>query len=325
MTGRGHGRGHGIESSREALARGSKSFALAGRLLPRGVRDDAAVVYAFCRRADDLIDDAPADEVPTRLAQLSTELDALAAGRRQTDPVLAAFQEVMFRRQIPRSFIDELFAGFAMDARRPPVVTASLDELMLYAYRVAGTVGLMMCQVLGVSDPRAQRHAAALGMAMQLTNIARDVTEDWQRGRLYLPPALLPPTHRLVPGTPLDPTTAAALSQALPPLLALAEPLYRWGDAGLAAMGMRAAIAIRAARLVYSDIGRVLAARGPDVTRPRAYVPLTRKLWLALKAATTEAFARVRQNLAGRPPATPLPALATPLPRPYLDLPRPLP
>jgi phytoene synthase len=283
----------GVAEARAALAVGSKSFALVGKLLPQVVRDDAAVVYAYCRRADDLIDDAPSPAVAaTALASLQHELAAVYGGVPQREPRLTAFQEVVLRRQIPREVVDELLEGFAMDARATPIVYETWEQLRLYCFRVAGTVGLMMCRVMGVQDPRAHEHAAALGMAMQLTNIARDVSEDWQRGRLYLPRELL--AVRLVPGGALTPEATAALNGGLPALLAAAEPLYRRGDAGLPALDTRSAIAVRAARLIYSAIGAVLRARRHDVTAPRAVVPRWRKLLFALTAAGEILSARWR-------------------------------
>jgi phytoene synthase len=251
------------------------------------------VVYAYCRRADDLVDEAgsPA-EAARAVAALRRELDALYGGVTPDDPVLAAFQEVSRRCAIPRGYVDELLAGFAMDAAATPIVYQSWEQLGLYCFRVAGTVGLMMCRVMGVTDARAARHAAALGMAMQLTNIARDVHEDWQRGRLYVPRDLLP-LRGHSPGSALSPEAAAALSAALPVLLATAVPLYRSGDAGLSALDTRSAIAVRAARLIYSAIGDVLAARGHDVTGPRAVVSRLRKLVLATRAAVEVLGARL--------------------------------
>ena len=154
----------GIQRSRRALARGSQSFALAGKLLPRACRDDAAVIYAYCRRADDLVDEAPSNDRATVLAvvRLRAELDDIVAGRPQNDPGLRAFQEVMHRRAIPRIHVDEFLNGLAMDAANTPVVYQSWADLLLYCYRVAGTVGLMMCKVMGADDPRAARPAAAL-------------------------------------------------------------------------------------------------------------------------------------------------------------------
>jgi 15-cis-phytoene synthase len=307
----------GILAARAALAAGSKSFALAGRLFPRRCRDDAAVVYGFCRRADDLVDRAPPERAAAAVASLQREVAAVYSGAPLTHPVLAAFQEVTIRRAIPRDVVEDLVAGFASDARPLPIVYRSWEELLLYCYRVAGTVGLMMCQVMGTRDPRAARHAAALGMAMQLTNIARDVAEDWAQGRLYLPrEALGPEGAGLVPGGPLLPGTAAVLSRAVPRLLAAAEPFYRCGDAGLHALDGRSALAVHAARLIYSAIGQRLAARGCDVSGPRVVVPGWWKLLLLVRAG----WQVLRRGLSRRTRRAG-PALPGPLPGPFLRLP----
>lgn len=292
----------GASRARRVLAAGSKSFALAGKLLPRACRDDAAVVYAFCRRADDLVDQAATPAIAERaVVRLRRELAAIYGGVPQDDPVLAAFQEVVARRRIPRDLPADLIAGFAMDAGPRPIVYQTWQDLRLYCYRVAGTVGLMMCQVMGVADRRRLANAAALGMAMQLTNIARDVAEDWRLGRLYVPAEALPRPLASDPSRPLDPTTAAVLSAAVPALLAAALPLYRAGDAGLDALSLRSAIAVRAARLIYSAIGERVAARRHDVTAPRAVVARWRKLWLVVRAAAGVLVRRARRRPAAEP------------------------
>jgi phytoene synthase len=272
--------------ARRTLAYHSKSFALAGKLLPPDCRDDAAVIYAWCRRCDDAIDLADVRARAPALTRLERELDALLAGRPQRDPTLAAFQEVVRRRSIPERYPRELLEGMRMDVEGRRYATFA--ELEVYCFRVAGTVGLMMCQVMGVGDPRALRHAAHLGIAMQLTNICRDVAEDWRAGRLYLPRELLADDGAR---GALD---GGAASRAVAVLLARAEAYYRSGDQGLAALRFRCAVAIRAARLIYSDIGRIIARRRHDVTAGRAFVSLGRKLWLALRGLALEAAARAR-------------------------------
>jgi phytoene synthase len=283
-----------MKLARESLAQHSKSFALAGRLLPRDRRDQAAVLYAWCRRADDAVDEGDPRQKPARLAQLRRELASIYAGEAQADPLLAAFAGLVGERQIPREYPEALLDGFETDLS--PVRFQTRAELMLYAYRVAGVVGLMMCHVLGVRHAAAKRHAADLGIAMQLTNICRDVAEDWQRGRLYLPRDVLEEV-----GAPLlDPDSGqalaparAALARALPRVLELADGYYRSGDRGLCALQTRSAIAVRAARLVYSSIGRELGRRRYDVLAGRAVVSRGKKLLLVLRAALSELCWRV--------------------------------
>ncbi len=275
-----------IELCFATLATQSKSFALASRLLPRRARTEAAVLYAWCRRADDAIDLVEPAAAPAALARLRVELAGVYAGEPQQDLVLAAFQEVVLGRGVPRDYADELLMGMEMDATG--VRYRSLDDLLLYCFRVAGTVGLMMCHVLGVRDAAALRRAAHLGIAMQLTNICRDVAEDWSRSRLYLPAELVTAEG----GGELAPTAdAAALDAAAPVLgrvvrrlLALADEHYASGDVGARDLPLRGALAVRTARLVYAAIGARVARRGFDVLAPRAFVPTVLKLALVARA-----------------------------------------
>jgi phytoene synthase len=300
-------------AARGALAAGSKSFALAGKMLPRRCRDDAAVLYAWCRACDDAIDLAPEDTRRQALRRMRVELDEIYAGRTPADPAMAAFAEVVRRWNIPRQYPAGLLDGFEMDVEG--VRYRTVGELLGYAYRVAGTVGVMMAHLMGATDAQALRRAAHLGMAMQLTNICRDVDEDWRNGRLYLPADLLGP----FPGDGLDP---AAASTAVAGLLAEGDRFYASGDLGLAALGFRCAAAIRAARLIYADIGRVIAGRSHDVRRGRAVVSRGRKLWLLARAFLTEAAVRARGVFgpALAAPADPLPLVLPAAPLPELEL-----
>ena len=296
-----------IERCLDVLARNAKSFHFASQVLPRCCRAETAVLYAWCRLADDAIDLAPSDQVRPNLARLERELDDIYAGRPQSDLVLAAFQEVVKRRSIPRSYPAELLAGFAMDLDKDRY--ASLDELFPYCFRVAGAVGLMMCHVLRVSNEKALRHAAHLGMAMQLTNICRDVREDWQRGRLYLPLDLLaragaPGLDRHLGGE-LPASAHGAVATVVHRLLDEADVLYRSADRGLRAMSTRCLFAVRTARLVYAAIGDRIAARGYDAWAGRAYVPFARKLLLLAKAAGgfgVDVFRRLGKRFTPIPP-----------------------
>jgi phytoene synthase len=275
------------DEARASIQRHSKSFALAARLLPSEVQHGAVVLYAYCRRADDAIDLSPPGEQLARLAGLREELTAVYAGALQPDPLLAEFQRVTRLYSVPREYLEELLLGMEMDVQR--VRYNALPELMLYAYRVAGVVGLMMCHVMGVREAAALRHAAHLGMAMQLSNIARDVREDWDRGRLYLPQDLLTECGvaglHAEPGRPLPPSAAGGLAQATERLLQHADSFYRSGDAGLPQLSLRCALAIRAARLVYSEISQRVRDQACDPFAPRAVVSKRRKLQLVGRAA----------------------------------------
>jgi 15-cis-phytoene synthase len=273
--------------SQEVLARHSKSFNLAGRLFPPGPREDAAAVYAWCRRCDDAVDLSDPHDQAAALAGLHGQLDRLYSGQPIGDDVEDAFQEVVRERQIPSCYPEELLLGLAMDVEFRRYET--VDDLLLYAYRVAGTVGLMMCHVMGVADPRALRHAAHLGMAMQLTNICRDVMEDWERGHIYLPDELVGPAVAselwALRGRPLPRERAPEIALAVQRLLQQAARLYRSGDAGMRWLSWRCALSVRTARFVYAGIGDVIHSRGHDVWAGRAVVPLGTKLGYVARAA----------------------------------------
>lgn len=268
--------------ARATIAHHSKSFALASSLLGARIRDQTAVVYTWCRRADDAVDERPgasAADLVGVLAELTAELDAAYLGA-ACDPVLAAFSEVVRARAIPRLYPQELLAGIAMDA--VPTRYDTVEDVLGYAWRVAGVVGLMMSHVFGVSDDDALIHAAHLGLAMQLTNICRDVAEDWERGRLYLPDELLA-THGAAGlatelGRPLPRAALAPIAATLTDLLALADRYYRSGDRGIRALPWRAALAVSAARRVYAAIGGRIALAKHDVTAGRAFVTGPKKV-----------------------------------------------
>jgi phytoene synthase len=263
-------------------------------------------VYTWCRRADDAVDLAGPGEAGPALARLRAELDDVYAGR-ATDPVLAAFADIARARGLPRLYPAELLAGMEMDVTGARYDT--VDDLVAYAYRVASVVGLMMCHVMGVDDDRALPHAAHLGIAMQITNVCRDVAEDWDRGRLYLPDDVLRRhgagglAASLGGALPVD--AVPALAASLRELLALADRYYASGDAGLRHLPWRCAFAVRAARHIYAAIGRRLERAGCDVTAGRAIVPTSGKLARVATSAlwaAAQAPARALRPRTYRPP-----------------------
>lgn len=269
------------------LSAHSKSFSLASRLLPPREREQAAVVYTFCRRADDAIDLTPPGEQRQSLTRLREELNAVFTPSAPTEPVLAAFRQVVEERRIPRSYPSALLDGMEMDVAN--VRYGTMQTLLTYCFRVAGTVGLMMSHVMGLSDDRALKSAADLGIAMQLTNICRDVLEDWKRGRLYLPDALLSacgaPGLVAHLGGAFPEHARAPVARVVAELLRVAEAYYRSGEKGLSALSWRCALAVRAAREIYAEIGQRIAGRGYDVFTGRAVVPPREKARLLLRAS----------------------------------------
>ena len=257
------------------LKTGSRSFALASLFLPGRVRAPATALYAFCRAADDAID--LTEDRAAALLTLRARLDAIYAGT-LGDSVDRAFAAVVTDFGLPRALPEALLEGFAWDveARR----YEDLPSLVGYAMRVAGTVGVMMALLMGTRDAAMLSAACDLGCAMQLTNIARDVGEDAQAGRLYLPLSWLR-AEGIDPAAWLaEPRFTPGIGRVVARLLAEAGRLYARAEPGVARLPARCRPAIRAARLLYDGIGDAVAQAGHDSVSARAVVPLTRKLAL---------------------------------------------
>ena len=172
-----------LAACRSTLRHGSRTFLAAARLLPPKVRDAACSLYAFCREADDEID-LGSDPAQAH-SRLAARLACIYDGRPGPSPADRALARVVAQYGIPRELPQALLEGFAWDASGRQCETES--DLFAYASRVAGSVGVMMALLMGCRAPAVLARAADLGIAMQLTNVARDVGEDARAGRLYLP------------------------------------------------------------------------------------------------------------------------------------------
>ena len=239
-----------IQEAREVLSHHAKSFRLAAIFLPKAKANDAAIVYQFCRELDDAVDEAPnIDVAKQEVSRLRAEL----RGDVNPSPAVKSYLAVADRLQIPEFVAHDLLEGVASDLNE--VMIESKQELGQYCYRVAGTVGLMMCAVLGVRDKSAWPFAIDLGLGMQMTNIARDVLEDAKRERVYLPASFLQhagATSRDVQNRTIDPE---ALQETVDKLLFHAENCYTRARTGMRFIPMRARLAIFIAMRVYRSIG----------------------------------------------------------------------
>jgi 15-cis-phytoene synthase len=268
-----------LASSRAVLAEKARSFRLAATFLPPDRHDDAALVYAFCRAVDDAADDAP------DVASACTALDAIEAelaGAAPAGPLIAAFLEVAERRAMDLGCAFELIQGVRSDLE--PVRVADDAELLRYCYRVASTVGLMMCAVLGVDDPVAQPFAIDLGVGMQLTNICRDVAEDARMGRVYLPATRLAYHGASAAELLAGDADRVAVARVVSDLLDLADTYYTSADEGMRYIPARSRMAIVVAAKVYRAIGVTLRKRGCDALAGRAFVPRIEKAGWTLRA-----------------------------------------
>ena len=258
-----------LAEARATTRRVARTFSIACRLLPPGLRDDVYLLYLVFRTLDDLVDDGR----PEAAAHVEA-VEAWAARRPgpRTREV-EVLEELAARHPIPRDAFTDFCAGMRHDIERTTLATEA--EVDLYCYRVAGTVGLMMAAILGMRDPAvAEPAAAALGMAMQRTNILRDLDEDVALGRCYVAEETL---ARF--GGELRPGGREALVRDQ---IARADALYDEGVAGIGAL-CRGRFAIAAAAAMYREILRQIEREGYGARPGRAVVPPRRKLAIAAR------------------------------------------
>jgi phytoene synthase len=258
------------------------------------VREPAIALYAFCRRADDAID-GRADAL-AELERLRERLESLYAGAPADFAEDRALADVVERFAIPREIPAALLDAFEWDARGRRY--ADYGALTAYAVRVAGTVGVMMSLLMGGRAPQVLARACDLGVAMQLSNIARDVGEDARAGRLYLPSDWLAEAGIDAARWLLRPRFTPALAGVVRRLLEVAETLYARAEAGITELPAACRPGIYAARFLYAQIGHEVARHGFDSLTRRAVVPPARKL-LSLGRAVA---APVRAGAADRAP-----------------------
>lgn len=288
-----------LKTCHSLLRGGSRTFYAASFLLPRRIREPAAALYAFCRVADDAVDQGHSCE--ETLAGLRSRLGDIYSGRRLVEPADQAFAWVVRDFGIPRALPEALLEGFEWDIQRRAYY--DLDDLQCYAVRVAGTVGIMMAMILGVRSPSLLARACELGMAMQLTNIARDVGEDAQAGRLYLPRRWLKESGIHAESWLQSPHYSQALGQVVQRLLNSADVLYENADIGIAGLPIDCQPGIRCARLIYAEIGRDIERYGMDSVSRRAVVSGKRKLQLIYQALNGKASQREPELLPVPEPA----------------------
>lgn len=265
---------------RDSMKAGSKSFTLAAGLFSTAQQQAVQKLYAWCRYCDDQIDDAPSQaEAGRRLHELEIQTRAALSGATVTQPEFVGLQAIALGYNIPEHYALELLRGFEMDVFHQRY--RDLSSLELYCHRVAGVVGLMMCHIMGISDERALAYADAAGRALQMTNIARDVLEDLERGRLYLPLNWFAELGLKPPESPetFDPLEVYPVVMKL---LQAAESKYIDARVGLSYLPLRPALAVSAALSVYGGIGTRIRQHGPQALSSRMVLSSATKVRLAL-------------------------------------------
>lgn len=268
-----------MDACRALLKGGSRTFHAASKVLPRKVSDPAVALYAFCRLADDAVD--LGDNRAAAVERLKERLDRAYRGQPMDQAADRAFADVVARFSIPREVPEALLEGLAWDAEGRRYET--LPELYAYAARVAGTVGAMMTLVMGQRTPEIVARACDLGVAMQLTNIARDVGEDARAGRLYLPQSWLRNAGIEPDAWLAKPVFTPEIAVIVQRLLEAADGLYGRATLGIRNLPLGCRPGIYAARALYAEIGRELERGGLDSISRRAVVSTNRKLKVLAK------------------------------------------
>ena len=285
-----------VNHARTSIARGSKSFAAASRLFDPVTRERAWLLYAWCRRCDDIVDGqehghgmSAVLDAPARVGEVAALTDAALAGEATGDPAFDALGLVAAEVRLPPQWPRDVIAGFALDADEWQPHSA--DDLFRYCYHVAGVVGCMMAVVMGVSpdDEATLDRACDLGIAFQLSNIARDVAEDAAAGRCYLPHDWLSEMD-MGPGEHMKPHYRPRLAVLAKRLQRCAAAYEASARAGTPALAFRSAWAVLAAANIYGAIGRAVADRGEHAWDHRVTTSRTDKArfvaqagWLAVR------------------------------------------
>ncbi len=259
--------------TRAIMKKGSKTFSFAAMLFDRDSREGAELLYTWCRACDDAVDNEPNQvRALAQLQRLRANTARAFRGELGDDLTFTAFELLHRRHGIDEEHAQALLDGMQMDVEGALIPDDATLEL--YCYRVAGVVGLMMSKVMGVANAKAYRHAIDTGLAMQMTNISRDIREDFERRRTYIPASWNPPTT-------YDPQAFAPLARRL---VERAEGLYASGEQGLRYLPFRAALAVACAQAIYREIGRKVVSRGARAWDSRTVVSLPRKVVLAAQA-----------------------------------------
>ena len=290
-----------IRHARAAIARGSKSFALASQLFDPVTRDRAMLLYAWCRHTDDVIDGQvlgqgrnddtrpPAE----RLAEVERLTEMALADQPTGQPAYDALARVVRETHMPARYPRDLVHGFRIDIEERPFV--SFDDTLGYCYHVAGCVGIMMAIIMGVApdDEATLDRACDLGMAFQLNNIARDVVEDAMNGRRYIPEDWLASVG-LESNSFSFPANRRQLSRLVARLVFAAEDYEASARFGTSALSWRAAWAVLAAARIYGGIGRKVRDAGADGLATRMSTSRAQKLQ-AVSVALGETGTRKRR------------------------------
>ena len=283
-----------VEGAREAIQRGSKSFRAASRLFDRTTRERAWMLYCWCRHCDDVADGQVygfGQGVRGNISVLRGRTRSAAEGKPTEEIAFQALGQLLSECPLPACFLDDHLDGFALDEMgwRPQTE----EDLIRYCYHVAGSVGCMMAILMGVSpdDTETLERAADLGIAFQLSNIARDVREDFDNGRCYLPEEWLA-EFEVEPDALFEPRHKDSLVTMVDRLVESVAVYEASARKGVARLPFRSRVAVLMALRIYGAIGRRVAALGAAAWDRRVVISKTRKLAYLVPSLAEASLAR---------------------------------
>ncbi len=289
QTGGGREREELVEEAGKAIAKGSRSFSIASRLFDRGTRERSWLLYAWCRRCDDIADGqefggklTTEEDAENRIQAIRVLTRRALDGQPTADPAFDAFGQVAQEAGLTMQMAEDVIGGFELDAEGWQPHTEA--DLMRYCYHVAGSIGVMMAQVMGVADDDDETldRACDLGLAFQLANIARDVSEDDAAGRCYLPREWLAEAD-IPPGELLKPAHRAALVRLVARLIELAEVYEASARRGTTGLAFRQRWAVLTAANIYMGIAEKVRRRGAAAWNRRVKTSRREKLGAVFK------------------------------------------
>ncbi len=293
VAGGGRNRAALVQKARKSIEDGSHSFSAASKLFDTATRERAWLLYAWCRRCDDIADNQDKGGPLGDQGDLKGAEDRVQAIRVLTrrafeeqptaDPAFDGFGLVADECLLTPEMANDVISGFAMDATgfRP----RNERDLLRYCYHVAGAVGIMMAKIMGVPDDDGETldRANDLGLAFQIANISRDIVEDDAAGRCYIPAEWLAEKD-FAPGEHAKPQNRFVLASLMPRMIALMEKHEAAARLGAARLSFRSRWAVLAAANIYGEIGRKVLNRGQLAWDRRVVVSAPEKAWHVLRA-----------------------------------------
>ena len=267
----------GFKEAEEITKQYAKTFYFASRFLPSQQKKAAYAVYAICRITDNAVDDDSKPDFLENINKVKKNIDATYNNEELNSYILFAFRETINKYNIPKHYFDQLIEGMYMDLEKNRY--HSFDQLYTYCYRVAGVVGLIMLKIFGYKDTEAEKYAADLGVAMQLTNILRDIKEDFQRGRVYLPQDEMA-TYNLSESHILRENVDDQFASFLRFQIRRARKFYDHSRHGITKIpSLRSRFVVCVMKELYAAILNAIERNRFDVFSRRAHVNTLGKLW----------------------------------------------